>query len=99
MRGTPVPFEWDPAKAARNLQERGIDFVDAIGVFGDPDRLEYPDDRRDYGEQRTRVIGRVAGRIVLAVVYTDRNGVKRIISARRASRRERRTYHQSQATI
>src|SRR5436190_1615519 len=98
MRDEPVQFEWDPAKAARNLQERGIDFVDAIEIFGDPDRSEFPDERRDYGEQRIRVIGQVADRVVLAVVYTDRNRTKRIISARRASRRERRIYHQSQAT-
>jgi uncharacterized DUF497 family protein len=93
-----VRFEWDPIKAARNLQERGIDFVDAIEIFDDPDRLESLDERRDDGEPRIRAIGQVAGRIVLAVVYTDRNGVKRIISARRASRRERRIYHQSQTT-
>ena len=51
-------------------------------------RIEWPDDRRDYGEARVRAIGKADG-LVLHVVFTDRGDVRRIISAQLASRKER----------
>jgi uncharacterized DUF497 family protein len=60
----------------------------------DGDYTEYEDKRKDYGEKRFVVIGPIEGR-VFAVVYTWRNERRRIISARRASRRERRAYHRT----
>lgn len=86
-------FEWDEAKSRRNLNERGFDFEFAGRVF-EGDLLEYEDRRRDCGERRLVAIGEVEGE-TLFVVYTWRGAHHRIISARRASRRERDAYRQA----
>jgi uncharacterized DUF497 family protein len=92
-----MKYEWAQDKNDRNFRRRGFDFAYASGVFEGPVRIE-EDDRHDYGERRLRATGVVDG-IELVVVYTDRidgDGelVRRIISARRASRKERRAYHE-----
>jgi uncharacterized DUF497 family protein len=86
-------IEWDEDKSERNLAERGFDFAFAARIF-DGDTIEREDTRRDYGERRMVAIGRAEG-ITLTVVYTTRGDARRIISARRASRRERRVYDQA----
>lgn len=86
-------FEWDAAKSAANLRARGFDFAYAALIFDGP-TLEMDDDRADYGERRIQAIGR-AGDDVLFVVYTWRADVRRIISARRANRRERDAYRKA----
>lgn len=69
-------FEWDEEKSERCLRERGFDFGFASRLFeGAP--LEYDDERRDCGEARTRAVGEIGGS-VYAVIYTDREGVRRI---------------------
>jgi uncharacterized DUF497 family protein len=78
-----------------NISERGIDFVAATGIFDGP-VLERVDRRQDYGEERITAIGVAKGR-ELFVVYTMRGRNRGIISARRASGRERKTYHQAHA--
>ena len=81
---------FDPEKDARNLREREI----SLARFADmePDSmLTVPDVRRDYGEPRLRVFGRIHGRLHLAVI-TRRADVTRVISLRRANEREQRTY-------
>jgi len=83
-------FEWDEAKSQRNLNERGFCFEYAARVFLGP-TLERPDNRREYGEVRIQAIGRVIDDI-LFVVYTDRGDARHIISARLASRKERRLW-------
>jgi uncharacterized DUF497 family protein len=89
-----VRFTWDPGKSERNLMERGFDFAFAAAVFAGP-TLERIDTRQDYGEIRRIALG-IADGIPLAVVYTDRveagDIVRRIISARVSSRRERQAY-------
>lgn len=85
-----MEFEWDPAKAASNLGKHGIDFEDAIELFDDPDKVELVDPR-DRGEPRFRAVGMAGGEVVF-VSYTVRGQSRRIISARRASRRERAAY-------
>ncbi len=88
-----MKFEWDPAKSAANLEKHGISFEDAVRIFGGP-TLTQVDHRQDYGEKRELTLGAVPpGDVVLLVVHTDRSGVTRIISARHASRRERKVYH------
>jgi uncharacterized DUF497 family protein len=82
-----VDFEWDEDKHARNFIERGLGFDFAALIFAGP-VIERIDDRKAYGEIRVLAIGAVAD-LVLAVTYTDRAEVRRIISARRASRKER----------
>ncbi len=83
-------FEWDEAKSQRNLLERGFGFDHAAAIFIQP-TLESKDSRRDYGEVRVQAIGR-AGDDILYVVYSDRNLVRRIISARLANKKERRLW-------
>ncbi|HXP29595.1 MAG TPA: BrnT family toxin [Stellaceae bacterium] len=85
-------FEWDEAKSAANLKERGFDFAYAARIFERP-TLESEDERADYGERRIRAIGRIEEH-VLFVVYTWRREVRRIISARQASRKERNAYRE-----
>ena len=86
-------FEWDEAKSGANLRERGFDFAYASLIFEGP-TLEWDDTRREYGEQRVQAIGQVEDDI-LFVVYTWRGAVRRIISARLASRRERDAYRKA----
>ena len=88
-------FEWDEQKEASNLEKHGVRFEQATDAFTDAFAIELPDRRKDYGEQRTILIGLAAGS-VLTVVYTERGGNIRIISARRASRHEREAYYRQQ---
>ncbi len=90
-----MPFEWDERKRRANLAKHGVDFAAATKVFEDPILLERRDRRRDHGEPRFQAIG-VSGNVVLLVAYTLRNGKIRIISARRATRRERKRYVKAQ---
>ena len=85
-----MEFDWDPPKHDRNLRERGFGFDIAALIFETP-VLEFPDIRRDYGEIRIKALGLVRG-VLLSVVYTDRKDARWIISARRASRKERRLW-------
>lgn len=84
-------FEWDDVKAATNLVKHGISFPTASEVFLDPARTEIAVGPADYGEARWIAFGRVRDTL-LAVVFTSRGTARRIISARRASREERRRY-------
>ena len=88
-----MEIEWDNNKAASNLIKHKIDFEDAKNIFLNPNRLER-EDKRDYDETRIQVIG-IVNQVVLFVVYTQRNGRYRIISARRANKNEQRQYYQS----
>ena len=85
-----VEFEWDAAKGDKNESERGLPFRLAILLFRSP-MLRRVDDRRDYGEVRTKAIG-VVGDHILHCVYTGRGGVCRVISLRHANKRERDAY-------
>nr|WP_294516224.1 BrnT family toxin [uncultured Rhodopila sp.] len=87
-------FEWDDGKNARNVAKHGISFALAKRIFEGP-VLTAVDDRADYGELREVSIGMVDGAAVLTVVHTDRQGTVRIISARAASRSERRRYEEA----
>ena len=84
-------FAWNEAKSERRLRERGLSFAFVVPVFADPDRRVEIDDRRNYGETRYRLYGRIAGRLFV-VVYTLRGRVIWITSARKANARERRRH-------
>ena len=86
-------LEWDPRKALANLAKHGVDFEDAIRIFENP-TLEREDRRRAYREARIQALGRI-GADVLFVVYAWRGAARRIISARGASRDERKAYRQA----
>ena len=84
--------EWDPNKAASNLANHGISFEEAAIVFLDPLALTIPDPDHSIEEDRYITMGRSANDQLLVVVHTDRAGAIRLISAREATPRERRTY-------
>ena len=77
----------DPAKRAATLAERGLDFEDAVEVFSG-DTLDFPDERRDYGELRMLTVGHLRGRMVI-IVWTPRGNTRHVISMRKANAREK----------
>ena len=86
-----MEFEWDQNKSERCFIERGFDFAYAVRAFFDPDRIVQKDNRYDYGETRYQLTGKIEGR-VFVVIYTFRNNAMRIISARKANKREVKSY-------
>jgi hypothetical protein len=84
-------FEWDDDKAAANLAKHKIGFEEARLVFDDRGFLDEPDETMDYGEERFRATGMVNGRLI-SVSYTPRGDRSRIISARRATKKEQQRY-------
>ena len=84
-------FEWDDEKNRINLRKHGVDFTDAAQVFFDENRIEQPDEFHSDDEDRWQVIGMVEE--ILFVIYTEREDRTRIISARKANKRERRIYY------
>lgn len=93
-------FSWDPEKSSDNYRDRGFDFAAATLIFDGP-TLEREDLRREYGERRIVATGLIHG-LALTVCYTDRldpDGEvnRRIISARRSNRRERKAHQEALA--
>ncbi len=89
-----MKFEWDDNKEQKNIAKHGIDFGTAILVFGDDNRIEMYDAKHSFEEDRYITIGEINGYVmVLYVVYTERNDAIRIISARRATQREKEAYY------
>ncbi len=83
-----MEFEWDPEKAARNLAKHGVSFHEAATVFGDPLAMTYFDPDHSDDEDRFLTFGHSSAGLLLVVSHTDREDRTRIISARRATRRE-----------
>lgn len=89
-----MEFEWDSDKAIRNLAKHGVPFAEAATVFGDPFAVTFADPDHSDDEDRFITFGESAGGQLLIVLHTDREDRSRIISARRASRKERKVYEQ-----
>lgn len=88
-----MEYQWDPDKAQTNQEKHGVVFADAVAVLEDPFALTLPDTHAD--EERFVTIGEDAFGTLLVVVYTYRGeDTIRIISARPATRRERRVYRE-----
>lgn len=85
-----MKLEWDEAKRAKTLRERGIDFADVARLDWD-DAVIIPDTRCDYGEAREVAMAELDGRLMI-VAYTIRGDRLRVISFRKANRRERRLF-------
>lgn len=85
-----MKLTWDEPRRQRTLTNRGLDFTDANQVI-DGTSLTFPDDRRDYGEQRLITVGFLRGRMTL-VFWTPRQDTRHIISMRRANEREQKRY-------
>jgi uncharacterized DUF497 family protein len=91
-----VKFEWDPEKAALNLRNHGVSFEEAASVFGDPLAATIPDPEHSTEEARSITMGVTPSQRLLVVVHTDRADRIRIISARPATRAEKKKYEEDQ---
>jgi uncharacterized DUF497 family protein len=89
-----IRFTWNAAKAAANRRKHGMAFEEALTVFGDPLARIHDDPEHSEGERREIIIGRsTKGRLIL-VSFIERHGSIRVISARQASRLERKDYEE-----
>ena len=88
-------FEWDPQKATASLKTHGVSFDEAVTVFQDPLGVVHADPDHSESERREVLVGHSTGGTLLLVSFTDREGRIRIVSARRATRHERREYEES----
>ena len=88
-------YEWDPKKARRNLRDHGVAFEEAATVFRDPLAVTYSDPDHSHDEDREITIGYSTGGRLLFVSHSQRGERTRIISARKATRRERDQHEES----
>jgi hypothetical protein len=89
-----MEFEWNPEKAVINQRKHSISFQEAATVFDDSLSVTFPDPDHSIGESRYVIIGMSALGQLLVVSHTDRGNRTRIISARKASRQEKRFYEE-----
>ncbi len=91
-----IKFEWDPAKAARNIKKHGISFEDAQSVFYDELAIQFFDEPHSGGEDRFLMLGMSGNAQLLLVCHCEREdgAVIRIISARKATKQEQSFYGQ-----
>lgn len=89
-----MEFEWNPDKATLNIEKHGVSFQEAATVFNDPLSVTFPDPDHSIGESRYVIIGLSRFEQLLVVAHTDREEKIRIISARKATRQEKRFYEQ-----
>jgi uncharacterized DUF497 family protein len=94
-----VKFTWDSKKAARNLKAHGVDVREAATVFDDPLSVTFPDSDHSFDERRFLIIGMSALGRILVVSHTEDGDTIRIISARAATRPERRFYEEDESPI
>jgi uncharacterized DUF497 family protein len=90
-----LTFEWDSRKARSNLAKHDFGFDEASTIFGDPLSLTISDPEHSLSENRYITMGKAFNGKLLVVVHTDRGDNIRIISARRASRRELQRYEKA----
>jgi len=93
----PLAFEWDPRKAALNLAKHKVSFDEAVTAFGDPLGQIIDDPRHSADEERFVLLGRSGRRRLLVVMFTERGEAIRLISARRATPRERRGHEEGES--
>ncbi|MDP1538004.1 MAG: BrnT family toxin [Burkholderiales bacterium] len=94
-----IKFEWDPAKAGANLKKHGVSFEEAQSVFYDEFAVQFFDEKHSSGEERFLLLGMSTGAKLLLVCHCERDAghVIRIISARKATRRESAFYRGEQS--
>lgn len=89
-----IAYEWDSRKASANIRKHGVSFPEATSVFGDPMSVTIPDPDHSWDEERFLILGMSSLQKVLVVVHTIRGARVRLISARTATRVEKRTYEE-----
>jgi uncharacterized DUF497 family protein len=87
-------FEWDSGKASANLRQHGVSFEEASSVFGDPLAMLMADPDHSADEERYLLLGLSARQTLLVVAFAERAPRTRLISARPATRHERRQYEE-----
>jgi uncharacterized DUF497 family protein len=92
----PLQFEWDETKAANNLHKHGVSFDEAATVFDDPEFITFLDEEHSAEEERYITIGLSKRRGLLMVAHTERGGRIRIVSARKATRKEEQFYAEAE---
>jgi uncharacterized protein len=92
----PLQFEWDPAKNRSNLAKHGIPFDEASTAFDDVLSMTIPDPLHSEHEERLILLGRSSRDRLVVVAHTETKDVVRIISARTATKRERRLYEENE---
>jgi len=92
-----IGFEWDRRKATANLAKHGVSFEEALTVFADPLARIFDDEDHSIDERREIIIGHsIRGRL-LVVCFTQRGEALRILTARRATKNERKDYEENVA--
>ncbi len=94
----PMLFEWNDAKAAVNLRKHKVGFDEAQSVFIDELSITLSDVEHSQAEEHLVIIGKSSKRRLLVIVYTERGRKIRLISARKATRLERRQYEEETLT-
>ena len=92
-----MEFEWDPAKAEANVRKHDVSFDEATGVFLDPRVVVRYDQSHSETEDRWKAVGFSTKGRLLSVIYTRNGDDLRIISSRKASSREKRTYNEAES--
>jgi uncharacterized protein len=87
-----MKFHWDPAKALSNIEKHGVSFEEAVTVFGDPLAVTIFDPDHSVGEFRLLTTGLSRSQRLLVVSHTERESEVRLITARLATRQERKSY-------
>ena len=87
-------FEWDPEKASANLEKHGVSFPEAVTAFADPLSLTIPEPEHSRGEARYILIGVTSSRRLVVVAHAEVDETISLISARAATRAERRSYEE-----
>lgn len=90
-----VKFEWDPRKAASNLSKHGVSFQKALTAFADPVARIFDDEDHSVEEQGEIIIGHSAKERLRVVSFTAQGESVRILSARKATRLERKEYEEN----
>ena len=87
-----LKFEWDDVKAEKNWKKHKVRFETAVEVFLDEYAYDEYDELHSDDEDRIKIVGKVEN--ILTVVYTERGERNRIISARRATKKEEKDYYE-----
>ncbi|HQU42013.1 MAG TPA: BrnT family toxin [Pirellulales bacterium] len=90
-----MEFEWHADKAASNEKKHGVTFEEAMTVFADPLAVIFDDEEHSDDEPREIIVGHSAQQRLLLISFTERGEAVRIISARRATKRERKDYEEN----
>ena len=90
-----MKFEWDGDKKESNERKHGVSFEEAATIFVDPLALIFEDEWLSSKEEREIIIGHSISKRLLIVSFTERNGIVRLISAREATKKERKNYEEN----